>query len=632
MTPHTLRQELAKATLLALLALFLVPGLTWGLAKYFRAGTDAAMAEGITGWVRNAPGLPAAEAQAIQAFLAAHRPSATCDGVASPVQTSAGGLCEPYSALWQFALVETVAGWTLVAGVALLALVAGLAALAFARRRLQLLSFLAGWRVLVFASAAAIAVQGAFAVWLSFWVTAYFFEIYILKIILVVAFVAAAAIFGALRAMFRRTGIDNQVQGERIEPEAAPALWTRLREYADRLGTAPPDVVVAGVDANFFVTEQALRVAGADTRGRALYVSLPLLRVLAQDEADAVLAHELGHFVGGDTEASAMLGPKLVQFDSYLEQMRTGGLTVIAFFVLHLYRLAFELALSRSSREREFAADRVAAGLVSADALARALVKVSAYALYRGEVEGRLFDHDERHDGQLGIGHRVAAGLAEFSRSAAFVDGVRGGGVPHPFDSHPPLRERMRNVGADLPEDRFADIVCAAPAATWIDSIAPAADIEARLWAAFEQDFAQAHEQSLAFRYEPADEQELALVLKYFPPVRFALKKGDGFEVNHAGLVLPDGKGTLPWDKVDKLEYEDNSVGADQVTFGHPEGGWNGRKSTKFGLAIPAAERDRVKEAMGRYWHRHQVMRAIQKEAAIAALARDAMPRAATAG
>jgi hypothetical protein len=254
-------------------------------------------------------------------------------------------------------------------------------------------------------------------------------------------------------------------------------------------------------------------------------------------------------------------------------------------------------------------------------------VKISAYSLYRGEVEGKLFDHDERHDGQLGIGQRVAGGLGDFSRSPAFVDGVRRGGVPHPFDSHPPLRERMRNVGADLPEESFAGIVCETPATTWIESIAPAEEIEARLWTAFEQAFAQAHEQSLAYRYEPADEDELALVLKYFPPVSFAVKKGDPFVVDHAGLALPEGKGTLPWDKVDKLEYEDNSVGADQVTFTHPEGGWNGKKSTKIGLPIPSSERERVKEAMGRYWHRHQVMRAMQKDAATAALARDSMPR-----
>ena len=58
-----------------------------------------------------------------------------------------------------------------------------------------------------------------------------------------------------------------------------------------------------------------LRIAGSieldEVRytGRTLYVSLSLLRVLEQDEADAVLAHELAHFHGGHTAVSASLVP-----------------------------------------------------------------------------------------------------------------------------------------------------------------------------------------------------------------------------------------------------------------------------------------------------------------------------------
>jgi Zn-dependent protease with chaperone function len=607
-----LRQALAKSALFAFLALFLLPGISWGLARHFRADADATMTQAVNAYVDQASDIRRDEGQQIRDFFAANPPSATCSGLVPPVGPEEG-FCATWSPLWQFHWAERVAGLTVVGGAVLMALMVGLGGLAFARRRWQLLSFVAGWRMLVAASALTLLLQGAFAVWLSFWITAFFFDIYIPKLILIVAIVVAAAVFAAIKAILTRAKIDDRVAGERIAPDAAPALWARLREFAARLGTAPPDEVVAGIDANFFVTEQPLRVGDTSTRGRALYVSLPLLRVLAQDEADAVLAHELGHFVGGDTSASAELGPRLVQFDHYLEQMRVGGLTVIGFLVLDLYRLIFELALRRSSREREFAADRVAAELVSPDALARALVKVSAYALYRGEVENKLFVHDERHDAQLGIGQRVAGGLAEFSRSAAFVDGVRARGVPHPFDSHPPLRERIGSVGADLPEGRFADIVCEPPALTWIAAIAPAAEIEGRLWAEFEQAFAQAHEQSLAYRYEPADDTERALVEKYFPPVHFALKKGGRLEINHGGLVLVDPAGPLPFDAVKSLAYEDNSLGADQLTVGHPDKGWNGRKSSKLAIAIAAGDRERFKETLGRYWHRHQAMRDYQR-------------------
>lgn len=628
MTPTALRDALTKTAVYAILALFLVPGLTWGLVHHFRAETDAQIVASVRDYVATADAAAVGDGQEILGFFATHAPSESCAGVEMIVAPD-GGFCGTGSPLWQFWWVEKLAAWTLLGSVALLALMVALGRLAFARRAWQLGSFLAGRRVLVVASALMLVLQGAFATWLSYWVTAFFFDIYIPKLILLVAIVVAVAVFGAVRAILTRAKIDDRVQGERIAADAAPALWTRIREMAGRLGTAPPDEVIAGIDANFFVAEQPLQVGDTRTRGRTLYVSLPLLRVLSQDEADAVLAHELGHFVGGDTAASAALGPQLVQFDHYLEQMRTGGLTIIAFHVLHLYRLIFELALSRSSREREFAADRVAAQLVSADALARSLVKVSAYSLYRGEVEGRLFEHDRTYTSQLGIGQRVADGLADFSRSPAFVDGVRRGGVPHPFDSHPPLRERIAGVGADLPDERFAEVVCDTPTATWIDAIAPAAGIEAQLWAEFEQGFAQAHDESLAYRYEPANDHEIVHVERHFPPVRFALKKGGELEINYAGLILAKPAGLMPFDAVATLEYEDNSIGADQLTVGHGIREWNGKKKNKLDIAIATTDRQRFKETLGRYWHRHQVMRQLQHEAAEAARSQaraDAMP------
>eukprot|EP01041_Mallomonas_annulata_P039487 gene39487-63183_t len=54
-----------------------------------------------------------------------------------------------------------------------------------------------------------------------------------------------------------------------------------------------------------------------------------LLRILDQAEADAVFGHELAHLRGGDTQSSARLGPKLVQFDHYRHAVRSGGLSAV---------------------------------------------------------------------------------------------------------------------------------------------------------------------------------------------------------------------------------------------------------------------------------------------------------------
>ncbi|MGI4776539.1 MAG: hypothetical protein ACRYGA_00245 [Janthinobacterium lividum] len=70
----------------------------------------------------------------------------------------------------------------------------------------------------------------------------------------------------------------------------------------------------------------------------------------------------------------------------------------------------------------------------------------------------------------------------------------------------------------------------AIPQATWVDDRPTAAKIEKRLWEAYEQRFAANHEESLAYRYEPANEEERVFVLRYFPTVSFALAKGQHIE------------------------------------------------------------------------------------------------------
>jgi Zn-dependent protease with chaperone function len=595
----------------ALLALFLLPGLTWGFAHWLTRDADSQIRAGVVAQIAADKSMSAAEKQTSTAFFGALQASATCFSTAPEVAEFRDNVCEPYGTLWQFVVTERVARYTVLGNALLLLLMLGLGALAFANRALQYGSFVFGWRLLTVSGAAQLVLQGAFAVWLSFWLTAHFMHIYIPKLIVLVALLVAAAVFTALVAMFRRAARNNSVQGELISAEQAPQLWTRLRSFAARARTAPPAQLVGGIDANFFVTETPLRVAGKELRGRTLYVSLPLLRQLEADEANAVLAHELGHFSGGDTANSAALGPKLAQYDFYTAQLYNGGAARIAFYLLNLYRVIFEIALQKSSREREFAADSLAASLTSPQAVVRALVKVAAYARYRSEVENQLFNQQQRHDGALDIGQRVASGLAAFSSSPEFNEAMHAGSVPHPFDSHPPLQQRMHNVGFYLPQEEFAAVVCQPAAAPWTRDIPDADAMEQRQWQAFERQFSQAHEEALAYRYEPRNDEERALVERYFPPVPFALKKGGTIVISHAGLHLPDKPEILGWDYVKSVKYDDASLGADRLTIEHSER-WLGSGSSKIPLPFAGKDRDRFKQVFGRYWHRHQVMRAQQ--------------------
>ncbi len=611
------RLGLVKVFAYALLALFLVPAVTYVFTRHVQTDQDTRFVAGISQRIDAEKGLPADEKQARKDYYRSNPPSTICSNADPEAREYREALCDTLSDVWQFHMARKLSLWTLVASAALLLAVLGLGALAFADRTLQYASFVAGWRLTSWASATALVVQGAMAVWLSFWVTAFFFHKYSPKLVLFVGFAVAAGVLVAVAGIFKRVQSSNQVVGELVAEADAPLLWQRIRHLAQRLKTEPPRHIVAGIDANFFVTEAPITVGQQTLTGRTLFVSLPLLRILDQTEADAVLGHELAHLRGGDTRRSAQLGPKLVQFDHYRHAVRTGGLSAMASPLLDLYRTIFEIALASDSREREFKADRLAAKLVSPAAIAQSLVKIAAYAQYRYRIEDELFGRNERHDNStLGIGSFVAQGLAPYAASPDFVDAMKTANVPHPFDSHPAMPERLRNVGMALKERDYGAIALRVPATTWVQEILTAEAIEQRLWSAYEQQFAQDHERSLAYRYEPANDEERALVLQYFPPVVFALKANATVEVNIDGIRTSADETTVFWDAIKALQFRESSFG-NALIVTHPEKNalGLGAKTSKIKLPGLKKDKDQFNAVVSRYWQRHQIMRAQQQAA-----------------
>lgn len=608
MQAHSLRKDALKALLFAALSLFVVPLVTFGFTEHAQASRDLEYTSALQRSVERETGMSAEEKQVALQFIAANAPSSSCDNESPEAAEYRDTVCERYSELWQYHLADKVAMWSLIGGVVTLLAIFGIGALAFVNREAQYLSFIAGWNLLRVTSALQIVTQGALLVWLSFWLTAFFFEMYIVKLILLVAVLAGLAVIHAIVGIFKRPPPNAPLAGTLVTETDAPQLWAHLRRCASHLNTTPPNNLVAGIDVNFFVTEAPLAVQDRTLTGRSLYVSLPLLRILDRSEADAVLIHELAHFRGGDTASSAKLGPRLVDFDHYCMLMLHGGATIVVFYVMNLYRLIFELALQRDSRQREFLADRVAAKVISARAIVQSLIKISAYSNYRSQVEQQLFEQDSRHDSALGIAGRVAAGLAPYATSSHFVDSMKTANVPHPFDSHPPMLERMRNVGHEVTELEYGPIVTSVPESGWVADISTAEAIETQLWGAYERQFSEAHETSLAYRYVPSNDAERAIVLRYFPNVTFELRKDERVEISYEGLRLPETLELLSWDDVTNFQYEDG-MGADVLTITLTEKGMLGAKTKKVKLRGISKQREAFKETLGRYWHRHKTMR-----------------------
>ncbi|MFG4041632.1 M48 family metallopeptidase, partial [Pseudomonas aeruginosa] len=179
------------------------------------------------------------------------------------------------------------------------------------------------------------------------------------------------------------------VIGRRLGEEDAPELWTLLRELAARLDTPAPQHLLVGLCDGFYVTANrvCLQPSGEHLEGRSLYLSLPLLGLLDRAELSAVIAHELAHFAGRDAHYSLHFLPIYQGAASQLAAIEEQEANVFERAALEPARLLagyflerFGLAVNHWSRLREFAADRRAAQLAGAPAMASALLRSAAPA------------------------------------------------------------------------------------------------------------------------------------------------------------------------------------------------------------------------------------------------------------
>ncbi len=391
----------------------------------------------------------------------------------------------------------------------------------------QYFSLLASWHVLRFFGAFQCIVLGLLCVALSFWVTALWFERISLKLILTVAVMAVIAVALVIRAIFKSPKTEFGVTGAVLTKESHEALWNELTAICAKVGAQPPDQVIAGIDDSFFVTEHPVTVAKGVLKGKTLFVSLALLKHLDRTEADAVLAHEMAHFSGDDTVYAAKISPLLSRYQEYLQSLHASALTMPVFYFMNCFRALFQLSLSRLSRQRERRADQLAADVTSPRAIAGALVRVAAYSRFRQSVENELFKHETALE-SANVSARIDEGFPAYA--VAFAGKKESGTIetPHPFDSHPPLQERLTARGFTGDVAEFQDLLANPANGGWRAFIPEAEQIEQEHWKTFEEIFRLQHERSLPYRFLPANEEERAVVVKDFPELTFLhAKKGD---------------------------------------------------------------------------------------------------------
>ncbi|WOS42433.1 protease HtpX [Xanthomonas rydalmerensis] len=247
-----------------------------------------------------------------------------------------------------------------------------------------------------------------------------------------------AAIFGfggSLVSLLLSKFMAKRATGAQVitEPRNHTERWLlqTVQRQAQAAGIGMPEVAVYdGPEINAFAT-------GANRNNALVAVSTGLLQNMTEDEAEAVLGHEISHIANGDMVTMALLQGVLNTFvivlarvvggviDSYLSGNRDGRRGLAYFAIVMVLELVFGLFATMIamwfSRYREFRADAGGARLAGRAKMIAALQRL------------------ELNHGQSTLPSQVQAfGIA----------GGLGQGLRKLFMSHPPLSERIATLRA----------------------------------------------------------------------------------------------------------------------------------------------------------------------------------------
>ncbi|MFF4716795.1 M48 family metalloprotease [Streptomyces eurythermus] len=309
-----------------------------------------------------------------------------------------------------------------------------------------------------------------------------------------VGFVTVLLAIPVVRGMLMlRTPKGEDPPGLPVTDADEPRLWALVRELAAAAGTRAPDRILLTGEVNASVSEEP-RLLGLLPGPRRLTLGVPLLTGLTEAQLRSVLGHEFGHFTGGDTRLSALVVRGRVQIGRVIGQFHakadgkvaadrarqerasakrvakgrkakevdTTGVGATYRTMARIYTAYGKLYLRASlstARGQEYAADLTAARIAGRDATASALREIPALAASHDfyldsyatlGLQARLLPPRGEFFG--GFGRLLTARELELAELRAELPEMPVG----PYDSHPPIADRVRRIEA-LPADGRTD-------------------------------------------------------------------------------------------------------------------------------------------------------------------------------
>ncbi len=276
-------------------------------------------------------------------------------------------------------------------------------------------------------------------------------------IILVLLLACGCMIAAAVLAWSALPRFDRfEPPGPELKESAHPELFAMIRGVAKATGQTMPVHVYGVLEVNAFVAERG-GIMGIGSR-RVMGIGLGLLNAFTVDEVRAVVAHEFGHFHGGDTrlgpwvyKTRAGMGRAVVNLQNTMRsvsEIETLGIVLaIIEAPFRWMALGYMRLASAVSRAQEYSADAVAARTVGTAPVLAGFGKLAGTAAaldaYLETEIGTLVEHGVLPPVLAGARQFVEANrakLAEIDADHATL------GEVSPFDSHPPLSERIAAI------------------------------------------------------------------------------------------------------------------------------------------------------------------------------------------
>jgi heat shock protein HtpX len=228
--------------------------------------------------------------------------------------------------------------------------------------------------------------------------------------------------------------------GPKLDRAHEPVLFAVIDAVAKQTGQKPPAEVYVLSDANAFVTERG-GVLGIATK-RVMGIGMPLLQTLTVSQLRGVLAHEFGHFQGGDTRLGGWIYKLRGAIGRTIDNL---GFLQAPF---SWYGKLFMRVTQALSRQQEFEADRLAAGIVGSTIMADALRTVRytsvAFSVYWQNEVMPLLNAGYRPPVTEGFlryleTQSVREMIASYQAEAASEK-------TDPYDTHPAMHERIAAI------------------------------------------------------------------------------------------------------------------------------------------------------------------------------------------